>query len=772
MDRQAAKPRMIVVAQQYAARGWRVLPLRYAVDGRCSCGNPKAIADHDHRQGGKHPRYKSWTEDASTDWAVIADWWRNEPNANIGIATGEASGIFVLDIDPDSGGLDSLRALEAEHGPLPKTWTVETGSGGQHRYFAWPGFNPRNSAGKLGPGLDIRADGGQVVAAPSVSVKGPYSVKDDTDPSQAPAWLLDRLRPAPPRPAAPATSIPVRSENLDSYTCKALQAECDAITGAADGEQNNTINTAAFNVGTLVGAGALSEADAHEALLSAALAGNHPEGRARPTIESGLKAGMAQPRHPWPPASRRDDTASLRALIAEPAEPAAAPRPGAPAEAPAPEPERGRRRGLLPEEFWAKREVFRKIRQAAHSQGCSGDVLIYSILARLSGMISPHIRAVTGIGGRASLNLFVGMVGAPGTGKSAGSSLSRDLIPAPDDLDFRDGLPIGTGEGIAETFMGVVEVDSGEVYQRGRNQGEPIMVKRRQQVRHNAYFYIDEGQVLAQLGQRTGSTLAEAMRRAAIGETLGQTNASEERTRYVAAGTYSLGLLVGFQPSTAMPVIADGSTGTPQRFLWCWADDPSIPGVPPKWPGSLDNHPGHKRPSGPIDIEFPQRIKDMLWKERVARNRGEIEVPELDGHAGLIKVKVASLFALLDGGRETVTEDDWELAEIVWQSSCTVRESLIIRAQREAAAERERQETAKVEEALRAHSAKRDVDLALERVARNVRKHASQVGGITWGALNRALASRDRPLANKAVALAISRDWVYEEGDHICVKTD
>lgn len=434
------------------------------------------------------------------------------------------------------------------------------------------------------------------------------------------------------------------------------------------------------------------------------------------------------------------------------------------------DPEVVNRPGRLPEEFWTARPLFQHIRQAAHSEGCSGDVLFYSSLARLSGMISHHYRAVTGIGGRASLNIFSAIVGASGAGKSTGSSLTRALMPAPDE-DFRDGLPVGSGEGIAEAFMGTVEEPTGEVIQRGKNVGDPVMRRVRKQVRHNAYFYVDEGQTIARLGERSGSVLGETLRRAAVGETLGQTNASEERTRYVPAGSYSLGLLVGFQPSTAVPVLADSSTGTPQRFLWGWADDPSIPDEPPVWPGPIAMHPGQRRLDGPRDITFPARVRAMLWEEKVARNRGEIEVPELDGHAGLIKVKVAAILALLDN-RDGVTEDDWTLAEQVWAASCGVRDHLVERAKREAAAERQREEDAKVLQVVREHEAKADATVALERVARLVKKHASQVGGITYGALNRAVASRDRKILRKAIDLAEARDWVFEEGDRLCVKTD
>lgn len=428
------------------------------------------------------------------------------------------------------------------------------------------------------------------------------------------------------------------------------------------------------------------------------------------------------------------------------------------------------RPGLLPDTFWNARPVFQHIRQAAHSQGCSGDTVLYSTLARLSGMVSHHIRAVTGIGGRASLNIFAAMVGTSGAGKSISAGCVRDLMHPADD-DFRDGLPIGSGEGIAETFMGAVEEPTGEIHQKGPYKGDPVMAKVRKQVRHNAFFYVDEGQTMAKLGERSGSILGETLRRAAIGEALGQTNASEERTRYIAPGSYSLGLLAGFQPSIATVLLADAHTGTPQRFFWGWADDPTIPDNPPPWPGPIEPHPGRIRPDQPIDIDFPISIKQMLWRERVARGRGELEVAELDGHANLMKVKLAALFALLDG-RMAASEEDWTLAETVWTSSCEVRDALVRRAQREAAAEKQRAEDAKVQAELRSHVAKKGADLTLERVAQLVLRHASQVGGITYGALKKALASRDRPVAEKAVDLAVARGWVFEEGDRICVKAD
>jgi hypothetical protein len=161
----------------YAARGWHVLPI-----------------------AGKIPIVRDWTSKASTDPEQIRTWWGNDSGINIGIATGARSNLLVLDVDPNNGGDESLRALEAQYGPLPLTTEVLTGGGGLHYYFQHPGIALGNSTGKLGPGLDIRTDGGQVVAPPSVHPVTGKSYEwevahhpDDIPTTPAPAWLIRRL---------------------------------------------------------------------------------------------------------------------------------------------------------------------------------------------------------------------------------------------------------------------------------------------------------------------------------------------------------------------------------------------------------------------------------------------------------------------------------------------------------------------------------------------------------------------------------------------------
>ena len=140
----------------------------------------------------KRPATANGLKDATTDPTVIEAWWQQQPDNNIAIATGAASGVFVLDVD----GLDAeaaLRRLEVEHSAaLPETVEVITARG-RHVYFKWPHEPVRNSAGKIGAHLDIRGDGGYVIAPPSIHPSGrryAWSVDSADRIAAAPDWLL------------------------------------------------------------------------------------------------------------------------------------------------------------------------------------------------------------------------------------------------------------------------------------------------------------------------------------------------------------------------------------------------------------------------------------------------------------------------------------------------------------------------------------------------------------------------------------------------------
>lgn len=190
----------LTAALSYAARGWRVFPLHTVrADRSCSCGARGCSSK------GKHPRTQRGVHDATTDTAQINAWWSEWPGANVGIATGAlADGRFlvVLDEDPRHGGDETRAALEAENGAIPDTLRVLTGGGGTH-YFFVSAVAQTNSAGRIGPGLDVRCVGGYVVAAPSNHESGRAYAWDAgaaEEIAEWPAWLRvlnEKSRPIP-----------------------------------------------------------------------------------------------------------------------------------------------------------------------------------------------------------------------------------------------------------------------------------------------------------------------------------------------------------------------------------------------------------------------------------------------------------------------------------------------------------------------------------------------------------------------------------------------
>ncbi|HET6203328.1 MAG TPA: DUF3631 domain-containing protein [Planctomycetota bacterium] len=178
---------LLDTALGYAARGWPVLPLE-----------PRGKRPH----GTLVPH---GLRDAITDAKTILGWWASQPDSNIGIVTGGAAGFDVLDVDGEEGAA-SLAALERAHGPIPSTWEALTGGGGRHLFFVHR--EGLRNAVRFAPGLDVRADGGYIVAPASVHPSGrPYAWEvahypEDGPLAPWPAWLLDLIASGSPRGGA------------------------------------------------------------------------------------------------------------------------------------------------------------------------------------------------------------------------------------------------------------------------------------------------------------------------------------------------------------------------------------------------------------------------------------------------------------------------------------------------------------------------------------------------------------------------------------------
>lgn len=279
-------------ALECGAKGWSVFPLFGIVHGRCECRRA------DCSRPGKHPRVGRGLYDASTDPATIESWWLQWPMANIGVATGVRSGIVVIDVD-QPGGEASLEMLAAEVGPLPPTLEAVTGGGGRHVVYGHPGGRMGNTVGKLHgfaaplPHVDLRADGGAIVVAPSLHISGRrYRWLDHSVvPAPAPAWLREAPRPA---------TVPIPAASLGpggntGYGLAALRRELSELAATEHGE-NNRLNQAAFSLGMLIAGGELDRTTVEDQLAQVALGiGLHPAEISR-TIASGLERGLQLPR--------------------------------------------------------------------------------------------------------------------------------------------------------------------------------------------------------------------------------------------------------------------------------------------------------------------------------------------------------------------------------------------------------------------------------------------------------------------------------------------
>jgi len=275
----------------------------------------------------KHPLTRHGLHAATTDPAQLARWWHTWPWAGVAIRTGTPSGLVVVDIDPAHGGLRTIDDL-ARHGRLPAstldTLAVRTGGAGHHLFFRHPNLTVANTTGQLPafgstPGIDVRGDGGYIIAPPSPHISGRrYQWEPGTHAAaELPAWA----QPAPPTPTPLTQRIPAAgAERLDRYVQAALEREAATVAAAPRGQRNHTLNRASYNLGTLVGAGILDQAIAASNLLQAAEAAGLGPQEITATIRSGLTSGIANPRQLPAP---RLSTDSLAQRAAQPQVPAA-----------------------------------------------------------------------------------------------------------------------------------------------------------------------------------------------------------------------------------------------------------------------------------------------------------------------------------------------------------------------------------------------------------------------------------------------------------------
>lgn len=412
----------------------------------------------------------------------------------------------------------------------------------------------------------------------------------------------------------------------------------------------------------------------------------------------------------------------------------------------------------LPDEFWAAHPVLTQIRQAAHRGVNSADAVFGSILARQAAHLDPSVTVDTGVKTPMPLNMFVGLVGSAGTGKSSAFlAADRMAVFDQDHIDPSDvtlvaarevppELPVGSGPGVAEAFMGYVV--------------DPLSpkVKVRQQVRHKLLLHSDEGAGLVSciLDNKRGQDIGPTLRAAWTGAVLGQANASTERRREVRE--YSVGLCVGFQLEAlaALSTSEQLEYGTPQRFLYVSATDPAIPDDAPDGPGQLTV----RLPTVPL--RYSDELAVRARREALERARGGSDDPEthdpMNAHRPALVARLAAhLVILCDPDRSVIEASDVALAEMVLTTSARLHDKAMVWRREREAADRERQTNARINEHVATAVAVDSRDATLTRLKDRIIRYVDEADGrAPWkgreGLRKAKFKSDERALADVALA--------------------
>lgn len=342
------------------------------------------------------------------------------------------------------------------------------------------------------------------------------------------------------------------------------------------------------------------------------------------------------------------------------------------------------------------------------------------VLLRVAASVPPCVQLPGVIGDRASLNLLCAFVGPPGSGKGNTTKVAALAWPT-DTLT----LPVGSGQGIAETFTKREPTDD----------IQPVI------------FDIPEIDTMTGLSSTQGSILLPTIKSLAMGEQLGQANATKDARRVVAAHSYRACLSVSAQPGHTNVIFNDTTGGTPQRFLWVPVTDQSIECGEFSDPDPLVTDTPIWRPGigGVVDIDY-SAVPDIERSIKQGfRDRMRGEGDPLEGHAMLTRCKVAALLAIMHQ-RAEVTEREWRLSAAVMAVSDETRRSLI-----------EYAEEAKRQRALEAGNARATEregyeDGRLRSVMRAIVDRLTDAGGeMANSELRTRLTSGQRPLFGAAI---------------------
>jgi hypothetical protein len=284
MELRSASQALLRNAIRYAEHGWPVFLLGRTKRPLANCdGCREAGSDHDPVACDCLTCHGFYA--ATTDADRLTAMCVAHPRGMLAIRTGAPSGTVVIDIDPAHGG-------RVDPALMPETACVATGSGGWHLYYRHPGTAVLCSQGRVADGVDVRADGGYVVAPPSIHPRTgrPYRWTGGRSLVEMPPALVEACRPtATTAVTAPTNLTQVRSAGGISSPQALLRSHLDAVANAPTGKRRTTLYGAARGVARMVAAGAVTEADALAALTDAGYAAGQSEREIRAAIAGGFR---------------------------------------------------------------------------------------------------------------------------------------------------------------------------------------------------------------------------------------------------------------------------------------------------------------------------------------------------------------------------------------------------------------------------------------------------------------------------------------------------
>ncbi len=213
-------------AAWYACNGFEIFPVHTVVRGVCSCGVSSCESP------GKHPASMRGVKDATTDMAQVIRWWVENPNYNIGLHCNQFT---VLDVDGEEG-KETLRELVKQHRDVPTFSNgprAVTGGGGYHFFFKPSGLGNKV---KFAPGLDLKGDGGYIVAPPSLHHSGKryefeIGLKEGLIP-ELPGWPVHLVK---------KKSIGFKRHSLPGSDKEKPKVDIESLPSIGDGSRNDEL---------------------------------------------------------------------------------------------------------------------------------------------------------------------------------------------------------------------------------------------------------------------------------------------------------------------------------------------------------------------------------------------------------------------------------------------------------------------------------------------------------------------------------------------------